>query len=112
MIPNTSKGRRYTAAVSGAVFEIAYEWQSSVTPQYLATRRTRVGRNGRATIELQLPGDIAVTQEVGVADGYNVAPLAESGYARCDGILGADFWCRWVTVFDFPAGELLLFPYD
>ena len=112
MIPNTWKGRHYTAAVSGAVFEIAYEWQSSVTPQYLASRRTRVGRNGRADIELRLPGDIAVTQEVGVADGYNVAPLAESGYTRCDGILGADFWCRWVTVFDFPAGELLLFPYD
>jgi hypothetical protein len=112
MIPNTRKGRHFTAAVSGAVFEITYEWQSIVTPQYLASRQTRAGRNGRATIELKLPGDVAVTQEFGVGDVGDVAPLAESGYTRCDGILGADFWCRWVTVFDFPAGELLLFPYD
>jgi len=112
LIPKTRKGTCYTAAVSGAVFEVAYESESRVTPQYLASRRERVGRNGRATIELQLPGDVAVTQEFGVGDVSGIAPLAESGYTRCDGILGADFWCHWVTVFDFPAGELLLFPYD
>jgi hypothetical protein len=112
LIPKTWKGTCYTAAVSDAVFGVGYEWHSTVTPAYLATRRTRAGRNGRAEIELRLPGDIAVTQEVGVADACNVAPLAEAGITRCDGMLGADFWCRWITVFDFPASELLLFPYD
>jgi hypothetical protein len=43
-----------------------------------------------------------VTESVKVRPGQNA--LA--------GTLGADLLCRWITVFDFPAGELLLFPYD
>ena len=33
------------------------------------------------------------------------------GVPECDGILGTDFLRRWLVVFDFPTGELLLYDY-
>jgi hypothetical protein len=111
-IPKAWKGRSFTNAVRDAVFAIDYEWPSSVTKAYLATQRLKPGRNGKAEVELCLPGDITVTQQVQVVDTASAAPLADTGITRCDGTLGSDLWCRWITVFDFSAGELLLFPYD
>ena len=85
--PKHPRGICYTDAVTEGVFAIGYEWQTYITKAYLAARRQRPGRYGKADVELHLPADIVVTQRV-------------------------DLLCRWVTVFDFPAGELLLFPYD
>ena len=111
-IPRTWKGTCYTDAIPGAIFAIAYEWVTHVTKAYAEGLGLRPGRNGRVDVEFHLPGDITVTQEVDVIDELSVGPLADTGITRCDGILGADLLCRWITVFDFPAGELLLFPYD
>jgi hypothetical protein len=78
--------------IGGQRFVIGYQQTSYVTS----------GPNGRADLTLSLPGGVTVTESVEVrASDMKVA-----------GSLGADLFCRWITVFDFPAGELLLFPYD
>jgi hypothetical protein len=61
---------------------------------------------------LRISDNIRVTQQVEVVDSLPAGPVADAGITRVDGILGADLLCRWITVFDFAAGELLLFPYD
>jgi len=94
----TLDGDNHASIPSGA-FAIAYQMSSVVAQRFLGKERPQ--RNGRAEVTVSLTDGIAVTQSVGVR--------AES---TLDGILGADLLCRWVTVFDFPAGELLLFPYD
>jgi hypothetical protein len=78
-------------AIDGKTFAISYQLNSSIA-----------GQHGRADLTLHLPGGVTVTQSVEVrAYKHNI-----------DGILGADLLCQWITVFDFPTRELLLFPYD
>ena len=86
--------------LNGQTFAIAMGMASSVTPEYLGEKRP--GRHGRADLTLTLPGGVTLTESV------NVRPSK----VALSGILGADLLCRWITVFDFPSGELLLFPYD
>ena len=93
----TLDGGRVT--VDGRTFAVAYQVASSVAQDALGERRP--GRHGRADLTVSLPGDLTVTESVPVRP-------TKTGIA---GVLGHDFWCRWITVFDFPASELLLFPY-
>jgi hypothetical protein len=86
--------------IGGQPFTIGYQQTSYVTPLYLGDKKP--GPNGRADLTVSLPGGVTVTESVEVrASDMKIA-----------GSLGADLFCRWITVFDFPAGELLLFPYD
>ena len=91
-------GARVT--LDGKHFAVGYQVASSVAEQDLGNRKP--GRHGRVDLSVSLPGVGTISESV-------VARQAKAGFA---GVLGHDFWCRWVTVFDFPAGELLLFPYD
>lgn len=86
--------------IDGQTFVIALDTPTAVTPEYLGEKRP--GRNGRVDLTLSLPGDVTVTESVTV----------QPRKARVAGAIGADLFCRWITVFDFAAGELLLFPYD
>jgi hypothetical protein len=86
--------------IDGKTFVIALDTTTAVTPEYLGEKQP--GRNGRVDLTLLLPGGPAVTESVTVRPAKT----------KIDGVLGADLLCRWITVFDFPAGELLLFPYD
>jgi hypothetical protein len=88
-----------SVAIPSGQFAVAYQMASVVAQRFLG--KERPNRNGRADVTLSLADGVAVTQSVGVR---------EDGVF--DGILGADLLCRLITVFDFPAGELLLFPYD
>lgn len=111
-LDKTWKGTCYTDAIPGAVFGVAYEEWTTVTGAFLATQRKRPGPDKKAHVNLRLSDDITVTQRVEVVDSLPAGAVANAGITRVDGILGADLWCRWITVFDFPAGELLLFSYD
>ncbi|HZS61278.1 MAG TPA: hypothetical protein VFA43_18520 [Gemmatimonadaceae bacterium] len=82
-------------------FAVAYQMASFVAQRFLGDKRPN--RNGRAEVEVSLADGVTVTQSVAVR------PESKSKF---DGILGADLLCRWITVFDFPARELLLFSYD
>ncbi len=77
--------------IGGQRFMIGYQ-QTSFVP----------GPNGRVDLTVSLPGGVTVTESVEVRPSD----------MKIAGSLGADLFCRWITVFDFPAGELLLFPYD
>lgn len=81
-------------------FVIALDTTTSVRPEYLGEKQP--GRNGRTDLTLSLPGGLAVTESVTVRPAKT----------KIDGVLGVDLLCRWITVFDFAASELLLFPYD
>lgn len=91
---------RAFVTTDGQRFLISPQQTSSVTPQYLGKRRP--GPNGRTELTLTLPGGLTVTEPVAVRPSN----------FRVVGSLGVDLFCRWITVFDFPAGELLLFDYD
>jgi hypothetical protein len=86
--------------IDGQTFVIALDAPTAVTPEYLGEKRP--GRNGRVDLTLSLPGGATITESVTVRPRKGAVA----------GSLGADLLCRWITVFDFPASELLLFPYD
>jgi hypothetical protein len=64
----------------------------------------------RLDVPLVLPGETMLEQSMFVRDWVDTH-ARQYGLDAFDGILGADFLRRWITVFDYPAGRLLLYDY-
>jgi hypothetical protein len=61
-------------------------------------------------VPLVLPGNQVVMHDMWTDPSIEEG-AQRYGVPRCDGILGADFWRRWLTVLDFPARQVLLYDY-
>jgi hypothetical protein len=60
--------------------------------------------------QLALPGGRTLMQRMSL-DDQPEERYEMWGVERCDGVLGMDWMRRWITVFDLPRGELLLWDY-
>lgn len=64
----------------------------------------------RLDVPLTLPGARTLCHSMYVIDRVDTY-ARQFGLEAFDGILGADFLRRWITVFDYPAGCLMLYDY-
>lgn len=88
---------------------VSFDYIRQVESRLLRWSAKRLMRKALETPwTFDLPGGQHIEISGTVEDSY--APLAQAlGVERIDGILGMKFFERWLTVFDFPTGEVGLF---